>query len=680
MKFDILDQYLPWRYLVGQCLQSGHLPLWNPYTHLGYPLNADPQSGAWYPIAWFIGMGFGYNIYWIQTEYLFHVWLAGCGMFLLVKELAKNENVAWLAGASYLLSGFFTGNAQHLTWIISGAWVPFILCNFLMMARLGHLKYILYCALCFFMLITGGYPAFTIVLLYILIALSIIIIIRKWHFNYPIFPFIKSLLIFGVSTILLSSVMLVSIADSFRIAGRAEGLSRELAMANPFSPQSMLSWLFPLSSVKDADLFQTDPSMSNGYFGLMMMAGLFISFFRKKYFLEKVILIGSLFFLIAAMGSYMPLRGWMYDYIPLMNLFRMPGLFRLFTIIGFIMLASFSIADIYQRKNVSASFTKPLLAISVLLITGIVIIIFRGAEWSHFNSNGYVSGLQDLKFNESMLLQGIVQLTCIALFLVFLKNKTAFYLLVIDGVLACWLCAPVTIVSTLKITDLQEKINQLPVSFRIPDLTPMDKNVDRDGFIGPLWCNLGIWKKQPIKDGYNNFQTKDFLLFEKSAIAKYVLKNPIIYQSLTASIDKKSNADSMLLINDSTHLLLDELTYENNVAVPVAKTQMSLPELTAFSPYKIEASVDNTVDCYFTLLQQYTTGWKICIDEKENMSMRSNGLFISTKVKAGKHKISFIYNDKKTAFAFYMSAFSLLVALVLLAVNRKTISSPSPYF
>ena len=185
---------------------------------------------------------------------------------------------------------------------------------------------------------------------------------------------------------------------------------------------------------------------------------------------------------------------------------------------------------------------------------------------------------------------------------------------------------------------------------------------------------------KPIKDGYNNFQTKDFLLFEKSAIAKYVLKNPIIYQSLTASLSKKSNADSMLLVNDSTHLLLDELTYENNVAVPVAKTQMSLPELTAFSPYKIEASVDNTVDCYFTLLQQYTTGWKICIDEKENMSMRSNGLFISTKVKAGKHKISFIYNDKKTAFAFYMSAFSLLVALVLLAVNRKTISSPSPYF
>ena len=82
--------------------------------------------------------------------------------------------------------------------------------------------------------------------------------------------------------------MLVSVFESFRIAGRAEGLSRELAMANPFSPQSMLSWLLPFSSVKDPEFFNTDISMSNGYFGLLMLVAVLVSLFRKKSFLENI--------------------------------------------------------------------------------------------------------------------------------------------------------------------------------------------------------------------------------------------------------------------------------------------------------------------------------------------------------------------------------------------------------
>ncbi len=68
LKYDIIDQAYPWRYFIGECLQDGMLPLWNPYQLLGSPIHADPQSSAWYPVTWFFGYLFGYDIYIISID------------------------------------------------------------------------------------------------------------------------------------------------------------------------------------------------------------------------------------------------------------------------------------------------------------------------------------------------------------------------------------------------------------------------------------------------------------------------------------------------------------------------------------------------------------------------------------------------------------------------------------
>ena len=671
MKFDILDQYLPWRYLVGQTLQCGHLPLWNPYTHLGYPIYADPQSGAWYPVVWLIGGVFGYNIYWIQTEYLFHVWLAGYGMFLLVKALVNNEKVAWLAGASFLLSGFFTGNAQHLTWIISGAWIPFILYYFLLMSRGCHWRHALLCAICFLMLFTGGYPAFSIVFLYILLVLIIVVITRKIYCRQPSLDFIKSLMLFIVISLLLSTVMLVSVAESFRIAGRAEGLSRELAMENPFSPQSLFSFLFPLSSVKDAVYFQTDTSMSNGYFGLIMLAGLMISISRKKTFVEIVIFCGSLILLMAAMGSYTPLRGWLYDYIPLMNLFRMPSLFRLFVIIGFILLGAFSLTELLNDKNGNIKLANVLKILGVGFLLTVIYFIFQTPDGDSFKMASYTGFFQEMKFRKSVLLQGIVQMVCLFIILVVLKKKYAFPLFVIDGVLACWMCAPVTMVSGIRTGEFMEMTRQLPMNFSVPELTPMNQNLDRTGTIGPLWCNLGIWKKQPIIDGYNNFQTKNYLKYEQSPLAKFVVQNPVVYISHASSIMQNNYTDTVLLANDHTHLLIDKPVSKEFAHITEIEKQIASLELQVFTPSKIEAMVNGPVAGYLTLLQQFDDGWKVFVDNKEQEIVRSNGMFISTNIPVGKHIVSFVFTNQKITWAFYISAAFLIIVLSTLLVKIK---------
>jgi len=100
-KYDLIDQMYPWRYYIGECLQNSALPLWNPYEILGYPIHADPQSGAWYPFVWIIGYVYGYDIYSLSWEFFVHIILAGVGMFLLGITLRFDKNIALIMAVSY---------------------------------------------------------------------------------------------------------------------------------------------------------------------------------------------------------------------------------------------------------------------------------------------------------------------------------------------------------------------------------------------------------------------------------------------------------------------------------------------------------------------------------------------------------------------------------------------------
>src|SRR5438067_2281466 len=73
LKWDMIDQYFPWRYFVSECLRNHVLPFWNPYQHWGYAIHADPQSGVWYPVVWLISLLHGYDVYALQFEFMLHI-------------------------------------------------------------------------------------------------------------------------------------------------------------------------------------------------------------------------------------------------------------------------------------------------------------------------------------------------------------------------------------------------------------------------------------------------------------------------------------------------------------------------------------------------------------------------------------------------------------------------------
>ncbi|MFI5136049.1 MAG: hypothetical protein ACHQD9_09375, partial [Chitinophagales bacterium] len=181
MPFDMADYFLPDRYFIGQCLRSRIFPWWNPYSGLGIPFHADPQSGAFYPLTWLIGLIFGYDFKTISWEYILHIIIAGWGMYKLIHSITKSVTASLCMALCYQLCGVFIGNAQHLTWIISAAWLPYVILFWKEIFRDGNFKNSVALALCLMMMTTGGYPAFIIILLYIFMITLFVFILQSYR-------------------------------------------------------------------------------------------------------------------------------------------------------------------------------------------------------------------------------------------------------------------------------------------------------------------------------------------------------------------------------------------------------------------------------------------------------------------------------------------------------------------
>ncbi|UPT67108.1 MAG: hypothetical protein M0D57_22335 [Sphingobacteriales bacterium JAD_PAG50586_3] len=248
-------------------------PLWNPYNFAGYPIHADPQSGAWYMPLWLFSLFGDYNSHANAVEVFLHIWLAGVGMYLLAQRLYSNHTIALIAGASYIGCGLLVGNAQHFTFIISACWLPFVLLYFIDTITGKSYKNPLLLALFLWLFFTGGYPAFFIITAYILGAAFVLYWIKnRAETKYLL---IKSALA-GIAFLLLSAPSILSFALYWNDTTRSNGISLADALFGPFRVQDVQSFFNPILSAVKKENAGTDLSMMNGYFGLIPLVFLLL--------------------------------------------------------------------------------------------------------------------------------------------------------------------------------------------------------------------------------------------------------------------------------------------------------------------------------------------------------------------------------------------------------------------
>ncbi|MFH0865397.1 MAG: YfhO family protein [Bacteroidota bacterium] len=684
LKYDMIDCYYPWRYMVGECLQNGMLPWWNPYQTLGYPLHADPQSGAWYPIAWIIGGIWGYDIYSLEFEFLLHVFMAGTGMYFLGRVLCLTKGASFLIASAYMFSGFIIGNAQHFTWIISAAWIPYIISYYLKFTNSKKYTDALITGFFMYLLISGGYPAFAVILCYFLLLLFIYFSTgtakrKEWR---NLFQYVKLNFVFLISALLFSAVVLVSVTEVTAYITRGIKLPLEVALFNPLSPQCLVSFVLPFAAIKDMAFFNTDLSMTNIYFGLLIFIFFIFSLFIKKSSLVKVFFWWGIFCLAAALGEYLPVRKLLYDYLPMMGFFRFPSLFRLFSIISFLIAAGFAFDNYFnsfqKKKNILLFILFPLL---LFLMAAIVYSRMKGyLTITDFIKNDlFISSERSIIWQHIAFQSAVQILFLILMVLVLLKVKDAFlkkrFFIIIacaDLIFASWLNEPYTTYSHIFSTKNTKEIsNTFPVGFPLPSLKHVLMCNDTSGLSkGTFWKNMNIFHKQVAWDGFTPFKFKGYetMIDSFPAVFRNTLSNPPVFLS-----DKIFPSDSMKFHNhykmyDHQNIYIDEAEvfseFKNNLNHNSADTVI----IEKFSPSEIVLKTQTSDKQLLCLLQNYYQGWAASINGSPcKIETYSKGL-MCVLIPAGTSKVEFSYHNNKILIAAFISLFSLLLFFLVMII------------
>ncbi|MFM7731307.1 MAG: hypothetical protein ACKO6L_09730 [Flavobacteriales bacterium] len=310
VRWDATHCFLAWRQGVADLIQQGSFPLWSPHQHLGFPLHADPETGANYPIVWLFSLLGGYDFFWFNVEWCLHIAIAGWGVYFLLQSMSIRQSIAFIAAISFMGCGVFVSNAQNYIYLIALAWSPWALRELRLLMRTAQLKYAATLAWVMFMMITGGYPGITIIFCYglILAILYGLLNQRKISWGIQLRRQIIGLFVFGILLGLLVAPHLLSIAEFLPQLTRVEGLTEKRILENPFPIDAYLSFLTPYSvGTRQLVDWHSDFSMINGYIGLLMLSLTFTWLLAPgKTKREWLIFCAAIGLLLVALGEATP--------------------------------------------------------------------------------------------------------------------------------------------------------------------------------------------------------------------------------------------------------------------------------------------------------------------------------------------------------------------------------------
>lgn len=680
LKWDVIDCYLPWRYHVGECLQNGIFPFWNPYTHGGYPIHADLRS-VWYPEALIIGLVSGYSNLHLHLLFIVYLSLAGMGVYLLSSHFTGDWRASMLAGGAYLLSGFFTGHGQEMYGIIAATWIPFVLHYFIRLLKYRQLADVLRTSLFAFLLVTGGYQALWAILLYLLLALFVVWIVRLFRQGkrQEIVQLIKlSLLLIGLIAVSLT-VIAVSYFQVAPHLGRLSGVSLSDAWFMPFSPRSALSFLVPFATVKDAAWYDTDVSMNNAYAGLIVLVFFFFSLFRRRDLLLNVFLIFGLVSLLASFGKYTPVREMLFHTLPLMDLFRHSSFFSYFAVLAIVLSAAAGFGGFLENPATSR---RGILRIALFAAAGLLLLLFYGLKqqgsgaFLFFGKTGtFQEWLMQPTRNEHMVVHSVIQLVFLTLFIILIysvKRKllaAVLLLVLVEMTAAVQLNAYFTVVSPgVRPLDLAANLKQRAPGFPLPAAdTPVSANTDAASSYGVLWRNTSIFSKVVSFGGFNSFRLSGCVTLADSLpqLAEKMIQHPLLYFSDTLiPFSEKQNFYEMV---DPTALFVEKEVL-SSVPAALEKSPGDSLRLTSFYPGYASAEIQVNRPVALTLLQAWYPGWEVFTDGKPSPVFISGNMFMSVFCRPGSHKIEFVYSNRMIVIAFVISGLTILLILTWLVI------------
>ncbi len=672
---DMVNCWIPWRHFISDCIQNGEFPWWNPYQQMGYPIHADLQGPTWHLESILASMVGRQGPVYIQYAYLVYLWIGAIGFHKLAHLFTKVKWIHFVAGIAYITSGFFISHSMHFFAIISAAFVPHILYHVIKMMDENSKVHALIASVFIFFNLTGGYHTFTILLIYLLAPIAIYYGIKHYKKSRKSFKeFILSGLLFTASSTILASVIIVVYAQLKPFLQRLSHLPFDEASQFPFSPNSTMSFLNPMAPINEAEWIGTNPTMSNGYFGLAFLLLLLLSVMRKLSSIEKIIAAFGFFCLLCSFGTYTPVYEIVHDYFPLLGKFRFPAYFSFFFVLSALILGLKTLELIFIEKEIEKSqiwYVSSFLGL--ILISTIVYGITQldGSNFWLFNS------IKETNLGQNLTYYGILQLIMLGLITFsLLKRKKVLLiaLICVDGFISLQPQFLAQEVGTSKPHEIENTLSEFN-SNDLPLRNPVADNQYYHHYMPHLWQNVNHLDKRIGYDGFNSNYFTD--LWNLTTIYKHqsdsLFQNGFAYISDEIVPYSQFLADTSVAYSKSTVFVADE-DFSNFSSIHPTEDTLSYVINTQFEIADIRF-MSKTKEAYsLNLLQSYYPGWIAYVDGVDTKINKTNSMFMSIPITEGTHDIVFLYENKlmKTAAIIsYSTLGCILLILSFIFIKRR---------
>ncbi len=318
---DLSGQFLAWREFGFSQLRSGHLALWNPYVFSGAPYVGGFQSGMFYPPN-LLHLILPTNMA-INALIALHIFLTGAFMYLWARRRGLVRLAAITSGALLMFcgAGFLHIYAGHLPNLCVMPWVPLLFLSIDGYFDTRQLKWLLLGMATTTMLMLAGHPQYVF---FTGVAAGIYVCLRLVR-EPKRASVAAGLLVMVLGAVALSAVQLWTGFDAASESVRSRGLPYSFAAIYSFPPENLLTLLVPgffgdLSSFPYwGRWFLWEMCLFFGITGLVLAI---YGAYRGNPQRKMLALPMALILVVLALGSYLPLFKWLYDYVPGFNLFR----------------------------------------------------------------------------------------------------------------------------------------------------------------------------------------------------------------------------------------------------------------------------------------------------------------------------------------------------------------------
>ena len=611
---------------------------------MGYPLHADMQSAAWNPIVWLFALITHYSLAGFHAELLFYFIFSGIGFYQLCKSIGIHYRVAILVALAYQMSGFMLDSVQFFACISSACYIPWIFLYFYKVLKQKKLKHALALSIFLFLLFTGGYPAFFITTLYLLLAYYLYDILRVEDKKKVFLTGIKPLAISAIVFTILSLPAILSYIQHLPLLSRPGALPLSVALENSMNPSTTLSLLYPFTSSANSGFLSSNILMRNIYLGTFSLVFILYGFTRKAIWSSrtiKLILLTAVVMLSIAFGKYFFTRQLAYYVLPLMKSFRHAGIFRYFFTVFALLFISRSLQFWWVNgKEEKEKKTLSIILLSLLTLTVVIAVITYLVHSDTLQISNFttVSGLKGIFQNGSLAQKFLMQVplalfNIAALFIITKKFRKGLlvFVVVIDLFAYSLFQIPITVIGAKSFSEIENITRPNPKKFNaatsISIATLQEGTLDTNDIVG----STVMFEKKITRNNYyitpGNLKNQE--LFYESNIKDSIFQKPVLYLK--------------------------------NAPNPLSENRI---KITRFSGNSLLAEVEIAETDSIIYLQNNYPGWHAFIDNKPVKINTSNISFMAIAVSPGSHSVQWKYAPKWIIISWYFS-YALLSILVL---------------